>query len=214
MQGGPVNFRAIVIPVVLILYIPTVQADKLQVAARGKKQPVQTLYGQFSSFDGTTLTFEVLLPANLDARPLGVKILAGPQTMSDLIPVKDTEIVIVLGARDLQEPVDAYHPELSVPNKTHDVGLQQAELQKARLEEEKRKASETPVERDLTHCSGPFLDQVVEKNPQTSGATKPPILGNVQSVDNGVVTIKRLSDGAVVRYRLDALNEIRIGMCR
>jgi hypothetical protein len=199
--------RAIVIGLLIFLHVPRASGDRLDAAAKGKKQTSETHYGRISSFDGTTLIFEKLAPMPWGT-PKRDEILAGPKTMSIEFTVKDTKIEIALGVRDPQEAVDGYHPENSTPQTTHDVDLQLAELQKRTAP-----AKEIPV-LDLTRCSGRGIDRVVETNPQLSGATKRPVQGELQSIAGGIATLKRASDGAVMKYRLDMLTEVRIGMCR
>ncbi len=198
--------HAMVIGLLVFLQVPRVFGDRLEAAAKGKKQASETHYGRISSFDGTTLVFEQLAPAW--GTPKKDEILAGPQRMSIEFTAKDTKIVIALGARDSQEAVDGYHPENSMRQTTHDVGLRLAELQRRAGQ-----ANEAPV-LDLTRCSGRGVDQLVEINPQLSGATKPPVEGELQSIEGGLATLKKASDGAVMKYRLDMLTEIRIGICR
>jgi hypothetical protein len=209
--------RAMASTLLILLCIPNAHADKLEAATKGKKQTVQPHYGEVSSFDGTTIIFDEPLSFG-ETRGVGPEKLRDdtlPQstTVPTQYTVKDTEIVITLGERDTQEPVDAGHPEFSVPGKIKDPDLLQAKVQKEKTKAGKTKATDRPVERDLTRCSGRGVDQVVEKDPRSNGATKIPVRGELQSIANGIVTLRRAPDTVVMKYRLDTLTELRIGMC-
>jgi hypothetical protein len=214
--------RSIVVVALLLLYNPRAGADKLQAAARGKKQLVQTRYGKLSSFDGTTLNFEEPYPAVADQSAPKDRTPIGPQATSTPIAIKDTEILIRLDTRDPQEQVDLYRAQYFPPpsdKKTTQVVLMDDQWQKTKMhegmiDEKKKDSSDAPVVFDLTHCTGPPIDLLIETNPQANGTTKPPIWGKLQSVINGIVTFKRSSDGVVMKYRLDTLSMIEIGMCR
>ncbi len=209
--------RAIVIALLILSGVPEVHADRLQAAAKGKKQTVQPRYGEISSFDGKTIVFEESSTfgglQGVTPTTLRDQILRPVQPVPTEYHVMDNEIIIALGDRASQDPVDVFHPESSVPGKQpKDLELQQAQIQRAEAEKKKREAKERPVEIDLTRCSGRGVDQVVEKDPQSNGATKPPVRGELQSIASGIATLKR-SDGSVMKYRIDELAEIRIGMC-
>jgi hypothetical protein len=199
---------AIVSMLLILTCIPEAYADRLEAAAKGKKQAVQLHYGEVSSFDGTTVLFEEVSPppSGSDKR---ARLLGESQPVRIQFAAKDAEISIALGARDSQEPVDPSHPENNIPQRTKDVDLQHAEAQRKEGE-----ARNNLVEADLTHCSGRGIDQIVEKDAQSDGATKPPIQGELQSIGGGIAILKRASDGAIRKYRLDELAEIRIGMCQ
>jgi hypothetical protein len=202
--------RGIMVGLVLLFWLPVAGADKLQVAARGKKQTVLPHYGNLSSFDGTTLVFDELGPS-IGTNSLQQNIMGGAQTVPMSFPAKDTVIVIELRVRNPQEAVDGNHIESSRLGEPKDVDLQRAQLQ----QQQPKKAAETDAaEFDLTRCSPVSIDQVVERDPQASGKTKPPVLGNVQNIANGVVTFQRKSDRSILKYRLDALTEIKMGMCQ
>ncbi len=201
----------------LFLHVPDSSADRLEAAAKGKKQAVQPHYGIVSSFDGTTVILEEALP-KLGGASGSVEIADGlgvgkPQTIFSKFTVKDTEIVIVLGVRDPQEAVDKFNPTFSDPH-TAEKDLEKREARELAREKERTKSRKSPAELDLTLCSGRGTDQIVEADAQSSGATKPPIEGELKGIASGIATLKRASDGAVLKYRLDALTEIRIGMCR
>jgi hypothetical protein len=201
--------RGIVVGLLLSLYIPNAAADKFQVATKGKKQTVKSQYGNLSCYDGVTLIFDEFT-ATFGSNSSRQKMLGEVPTVRTSVPVKDSEIVITVGARDAQEVVDGNHIESSRPGEAHDTDLQRAQLQ-----QQAKKPTESDVaEFDLTHCSATGPDQIMEIDPKSAGKTKPPVLGRVQSIGDGIVTFQRKSDGAILKYRLDTLTEIKIGVCQ
>ena len=68
--------------------------------------------------------------------------------------------------------------------------------------------------KDLRNCSIRGIDKVIEKPSELNNNTNQSTLGQVERVSNGVVFLKRSSDGAERRYSVQDLSEIWIGMCQ
>lgn len=223
--------------IAMLILAGRADADNLALAKKGAKQPPVMIETAYFGFKGTLLTFVATVPSGqADSKPITARDVETKEWAIE-IQLTPTLISVPKGAFNSNPILTSYPPNLgtvrapelydSINQATHDVGLQQAELENAQKTKMGTTAGEVvpshqfaesfaslgfPTMRvgDLTSCKGPGQDWIIKGN----DAQRRHLPGKIVSIANGWLTFQIEGSTNPQKYRLySEVVAIGIGTC-